>query len=338
MLEKPDISDGKIITRLQAEYGLPAAQISFLPLGADANTAVYRVSADDGKVYFLKLRKDDFDQTSVAVPLFLKRSGVQPIIDILPTTAQQPWASLDDFTMILHPYIEGKNGYEAPLTDQQWIDFGAAFKTIHSLQVPPDITSLIQRETYTPYWREMVKTFQAQVEVCDFAEPVSAQLAEFMKAKREEIRFVVEQAENLALALHTRELDFVLCHSDIHAGNVLISAGGAFYIVDWDNPILAPKERDLMYINGGVGQVWDGERIESLFYQGYGQPRIDQTALAYYRFERIVQDIAAFCQQLLGSDQGGEDRQQSLHYLMSNFLPGHEIDFARKTTHKMKLI
>ena len=50
MLEKPDLPDEKIIACLQAEYGLRVATIAFLPLGADLNTAVYRVVADDGTV------------------------------------------------------------------------------------------------------------------------------------------------------------------------------------------------------------------------------------------------------------------------------------------------
>jgi hypothetical protein len=49
MLEKPDIQDEKISACLQHEYGLPVVQVVFLPLGADLNTAVYRVVADDGK-------------------------------------------------------------------------------------------------------------------------------------------------------------------------------------------------------------------------------------------------------------------------------------------------
>ena len=83
-----------------------------------------------------------------------------------------------------------------------------------------------------------------------------------------------------------------MCHSDIHAGNILIDANGALYIVDWDNPVLAPKERDLMFIGGG--QEFAGhtaQEEETLFYRGYGQTQIDPIALAYYRYERIIQDI-----------------------------------------------
>ncbi len=41
---------------------------------------------------------------------------------------------------------------------------------------------------------------------------------------------------------------------------MLIDANDALYIVDWDNPILAPKERDLMFIGGG--QMGDGRTAQ----------------------------------------------------------------------------
>lgn len=85
MLEKPDLQDEKIIACLQAEYGLPVVQVTFLPLGADRNTAVYRVVADDNTPYFLKLRGGVFDETCVALPRFLSDQGIVLIIPPWPT-------------------------------------------------------------------------------------------------------------------------------------------------------------------------------------------------------------------------------------------------------------
>ena len=67
-----------------------------------------------------------------------------------------------------------------------------------------------------------------------------------MQKKRDEIDHLVARAEALASALRARSLELVLCHSDIHPGNLLLGANDALYIVDWDNPLFAPKERDLM--------------------------------------------------------------------------------------------
>ena len=154
----------------------------------------------------------------------------------------------DDF----YPFVEGQDGYEVDLSDRHWSEFGTALKRIHSVDVPPALIRRIRRETYSPQWPEMVKTFLERIEEDIFDNSVAVKLAAFLKAKRDEVLDLVEHAEQLAQALQARSPEFVLCHSDIHAGNVLIDTNDAFYIVDWDEPILAPKEGDLMFIGGGL--------------------------------------------------------------------------------------
>jgi len=58
--------------------------------------------------------------------------------------------------------------------------------------------------------------------------------------------------------------------------------------------------------------------------------RIDRVAVitAGEHYERIIQDLAAYCEQLFLTNEGGEDREQSLHYLKSNFLPNSTIAIA----------
>lgn len=329
MLEKPDLQDEKIIACLQADYSLRIVQVAFLPLGADQNTAVYRVVADDAAPYFLKLRRGVFDETSVALPKFLSEQGLRHIIAPLTTQAGPLWASLDAFKVILYPFVEGHDGYEVNLSDRHWSEFGTALKRIHTAVVPPALISRIPRETYSSQWREIVKTFLARVEVDAFDEPVAVKLAVFLHAKRAEILALVERTERLAQALQARSPEWIVCHSDLHAGNILIDANDALYIVDWDNPILAPQERDLMFIGGG--QFGDGRTAreeETLFYRAYGQTPIDPNALAYYRYERIIQDIAAYCQQILLTNAGGEDRERAFRYLTSNFLPNSALAIA----------
>jgi spectinomycin phosphotransferase len=229
--------------------------------------------------------------------------------------------------VILYPFIEGRNGYEVDLSDRHWIEFGAALKRIHTVVVPPALSNRIQRETYSPRWRESVRKFMARVEMKSsrHGRPIGGVLA----SKRADVFDLVERTERCAQALQAHSPEFVLCHSDLHAGNILIAADGAFYLVDWDNPILAPKERDLMYAGGGqFGAARTPQQEEALFYQGYGPAAIDPDALAYYRYERIIEDIAVYCEQLLLSNDGGADRVQALHYLMSNFEPNGTIEIA----------
>jgi spectinomycin phosphotransferase len=318
LLEKPNIPDTLILSRLLDEYDLRAAELTFLPIGADMGTAVYRLTDNDGSVYFLKLRRN-FNEVSVRVPLFLKEIGLNEIIVPFKTKSNQHWADFGEYKIILYPFIEGKNGFERELTNEHRQVLGVALKRIHTAQFPPDLKKLIRRESYSSQWREEVRSFQEQVESKSFDDPTAAKLAEFIKSKRNEITQIIERAEHLALELQAEPPEFVLCHTDIHGGNILISDQGQLYIVDWDEPIFAPKERDLMFIGGGIDRLWRSARQLVMFHDGYGKLKMDTSAIAYYRYERVIEDLAAYGEQLLLTDEGGADRESAYRRFTSNF-------------------
>ncbi len=122
----------------------------------------------------------------------------------------------------------------------------------------------------------------------------------------------------------------VVCHSDLHGNNVLVGAGDALVVVDWHAPILAPKERDLMFVGGGVGGAWNQDRQAAWFYEGYGHAAVDPVALAYYRYERIVEDLVDYGQRILGGQGNAADREEGLRRLMSGFLAGNVIEMAHR--------
>ena len=335
MREKPVLQDERITALVLESYGLQIDQVEFLPQGADFNAVVYRVVTSESVPYFLKLTKGIIDTTSLLVPRFVHDHGIRQVIPPLKTNSDQLWTSLDVFTCILYPFIDGCNGFERALSDDQWVDFGAAVKGIHTIVLPPELQRRIPSETYSSYWREMVKAFQAQVEHNIFADPLAAKMAALMQNHRHEIRLMIERAQQLGSLLQSQPMTKVLCHSDLHAGNLLLTPDDSLYIVDWDNLILSPKERDLMFIGGGVGGIWYSGREVALFDRGYGFEDTNLTALAYYRYERIIQDIAAFCEQILLSTEGGDDREQGFRYFASQFSPNEVIEIAHQTYQKL---
>lgn len=94
MLIKPNLKDKEIIACLPDAYGLDIATVSFLPLGADFNTAVYRITTSAQTDYFLKLRSGEFLEASVSVPKYLADLGIKQVISPLATKTGQLWASL----------------------------------------------------------------------------------------------------------------------------------------------------------------------------------------------------------------------------------------------------
>ncbi len=327
MLEKPTLDEAALIEAIRDQYSAAIASMSFLPLGADPNTAVYRLTGDDGDL-FLKLRCA-FDPLSVDVPYWLSTHGAPFIIAPIQTRMGTLWGTFERFTTVLYPFVEGRDAWKTGLTAHQWRALGLALRHVHTRAIPPDVAARIRRETYDPKWRRLTRAFLERVERDSWSEPVAAAAAALLHRHSGLILDLVHRSERLARDLADRPRESVTCHADIHAGNVLLTEGGALFVVDWDDPILAPKERDLMFIGGGLfGGHRPPAEEQALFYSGYGDTQVDEVALAYYRYERIIVDIAVYCESLLDTEAGGDDRAPSLGFLASNFEPEQTIELA----------
>lgn len=331
MLTPPALSADTIIGCVRDAYELRIGRVTFLPIGADVDAAVYRLDTDDGTPYLLKLRRGDFDEVAVAVPAFLHAQGIRRVMAPLATATHRLWASGHGFTWILYPFFAGHNGYEMALSEAHWVALGQSLKAVHTTVLPAALARQVPREDYAPQWRDTVKEFDQQVGTRAYEDPIAGSLAAFWVTKRQEIRLMVARAEQLAQALQQRAGVFVLCHTDLHAWNVLLGAHDELTIVDWDNPIFAPKERDLMFVGGGVGGIWNDASEEAWFYRGYGATAIDLAALAYYRYERIVADLAAYGAQILGAQGSVADRERGLRKVRAQFLPNDVVAIAHRT-------
>ena len=329
MLEKPALTDEAICACLRAEYGLLIDQIAFLPLGGDLNTAVYQAAAEDGTVYFCKLRGGPLDEISVELPKFLSDLGIPQVIPPLLTRAGHISAELEPFNLTLSPFIEGTSGFELELTQPQWADFGFALQRIHAAVLPPALSRKIRTDRFSSEWRTACRSFLQRLDSETLVDPVVAAQDAYLRPRRQTVLDLLGYAEHFAGLLVSRPLEFVLCHSDIHPGNLFIDRNGWLFIVDWDDPMLAPKERDLMFIGGGQGFVGvTAQEEESFFYSHYSTAPFDPILMAYYRCERNITDIAVECSRIFSSTLGDLDRRRSLEIITWLFLPGSSIEMA----------
>jgi spectinomycin phosphotransferase len=162
------------------------------------------------------------------------------------------------------------------------------------------------------------------------ADPAAQDLAPLWHERRDVIHTLVARAEELGRQLAQRAPPCVLCHADIHTNNVLLDVGGALWIVDWDDTVLAPKERDLMFVvGGGINRAVVGPREEELFLQGYGATTMDPLALTYYRYAWAVSDIGEYGAQVaLRPDLGVVSRRAAVGRFLSLFQPGRIVALA----------
>jgi spectinomycin phosphotransferase len=300
MATRPTLPNAQLINFIEHEYGIHVNDLARLAFGADVNASVYRAESRDS-TYFVKLKRGHEHDTAVAVTRYLYDQGIEEVIPPILTKGGAPAPRLGEHTLIVCPFVECKNGSGRALSDEQWVELGRTFWRVHDLDVPAELGDRIRREQYSPKWREAVRRLYEQLPAG--VDEAGRRMAAMFREREETIRQMIARAEAL-VPPDKQGGAFVLCHSDIHANNVLTSDDGRLYAVDWDEPILAPRERDLMFIGAGVGHIWNEPREVELFYEGYGDYSVNRDLIRYYRTERIIEDLAQYGHDLMLTQDG----------------------------------
>ena len=336
MREDPHLDHGAIAASLAAHYGLEVASVAYLPLGYDFAAAAYRVVAADGAEYFLKIRSGPVHEPGLLVPRALIERGVPNILAPLRTLAGDLWCPLggdSGHTVVLSPFVRGENAAGPGLTDAQWREFGSTLRAVHASGLGDELRGLLRVEAFALPSAALVRRILDLVDGSAFEGAVAVRFAAFWRGHVGRIRSVLDRAEALGRGLRARPFDLVLCHADIHAANVLVGADGRIHLVDWDGPLLAPPERDLLFVVGSRIARAVAPREEALFFEGYGSLTIDPAALVYYRYERIVEDLGEFAKSIfLDPSLGEATKAAAAELTMGFFAPGGDLDRAELVT------
>lgn len=320
MLERPKIDDKKIIATLKVDYGIDATQVNFLPIGNASNTWIYSVDTSRGK-YFLKLKKGGFDGASIETSRYLYDSGISTIIAPLSTQTKKLWAQCDEYVLILFLYIDATSADASGLSHEQWREFGKTLSAIHTSKLPEELTAQLKVETFISEAWPWIEKIKNRIDQGNFVDSQQSSFADFWNQKQEVVESILKRAKESSARILENPPDNMICHTDIHLANVLVSSDEQIHIVDWDAVMLAPKERDLMFILG---------RDEApLFFEGYGEVAINQQVLSYYRSDWVLQELTDYGDRVFFSvDAGEETRQEAVTAVIEMFKPGNVVDQA----------
>lgn len=329
MREPLGISAEQLRTCLQEHYDLIPATLDFLPLGLDYRAGVYRLVSEQGASYLLKVRSGTLYEPGCLVPAYLSEQGITSVVAPLPTRNHTLWARREDWAVIVYPFLEGETSWSG-MTDEQWKETGAIFKQIHQVVPPFSGFEALRKETFDPAgYAQWIRMFEAHHLHKPSGETASQRTLRSAWTRNQSIIHAVEVSlEKLAAVLQRRNFPSVICHADLHPANLLRDRTGQVFVIDWDEVMLAPKERDFLFIKEAPT---DSKTLPGAptFFQGYGQADIDWIALTYYRFERVIQDVIACAENVCLKDDLGEGSRESEAQLFQDVLAeGGEIDAA----------
>jgi spectinomycin phosphotransferase len=324
MPEPPSIPVDLLRACLRERYDLGAVTLAFLPRGYDYRAGVFRVVDESGSAYLLKVTSRPLYEPSCLVPRYLHDQGITAVVAPLPTTSGSLWTRFGEWTVMVYPFLEGDTSLVG-MTDAQWQETGRIFHHIHHVQLPPDGFPSMRAESFDPTaYLRWVREFETQrLQAQHDASGPERDLRASWVAHQSTIHAAVASLHQLSVALRSRTLPTVIAHADLHPANLLRDAAGQVFVLDWDEVMLAPKERDFIFIR---------EPQAGAFWAGYGSrahEEIDWIALTYFRWERVIQDLCEEAQQALFRDDVGEDaKATAAQRFAATFAAGNNVDAA----------
>jgi len=277
---------------IQENFGISVISLTLVPKWEAARACI--VESSEHTNFFLKIYSDDSIPDSAfrfAHDLYAK-AGITNITHPLATSNGQMRIQLGDFHIALFDLISGTTGEQDKLTDRQLERLGELLARIH--QSKTVIGEYSVRERFEiPFRDRLVAIFNGISEISRNSTKYTTQLKFFLEPHRKRFTEELERLGELQRKVRRKSLEFVNCHGEPSPGNVLSSSSGEVYLLDWDDPIFAPKEKDLLFFKDNIEPVMKGY---SLFSK---DNNIDRDVLEFYGHMWNLGEIADYGSKIL---------------------------------------
>lgn len=332
---EPTLDYGLLADALRRDYGLSVERLTFVPKGQVAYS--YIVTCTDGARYYLKVL-DDSRLARISAGRFdfylpltdrLYTEGVFRYLTYpIRTLGGALYTAFDAHPLILFDFIEGENPDEAMLhASAVWRQLARHVATIHNCASHLAIDC--------PYVETFVIPFEAAL--CDGLCALDSitggdgegrlALRDLLLPHQGTILGYLEQVHRLADRARDLNPPLVLCHTDIHGLNLLLSAAGDLYILDWEGAMLAPREHDLFMFTGDHFPAFLAE-----YRRWAGHPPLHADLFAFYFYRRNLEDLTDWIVRILHENTDEAQNRLDLDGIKEGCIsvwPYFEIGIAR---------
>ncbi len=308
MLTESSIDKSLLKDVIQETFGIGIIDFTLVPKWEAARG--YIIESSNHKSFFLKIYWDDKIPDSAfrfADDLFA-RAGIVNIAHPIPTSHGQMRIHIRDFQIALFDWISGRTAEEHKLTETQLERLGELLAKIH--QSKTIIGEYPVRENFAiPFKNRFLAIFDSMSKTTSKSTKYRTRLELFLEPHRQKFMRELETLEKLQRKVKARKLEFVNCHGELSPGNVLSSDNGEVHLLDWDDPIFAPKEKDLLFFKDNVEPVMKG-------YGAFSKDTIiDRDVLEFYGHMWNLGEIADYGGKLLFENHSDEQNQTWLDNL-----------------------
>lgn len=300
------IDTNLVLNDVYTYYGYEAKDV----LEVKGGTVGYTYSID--QKYFLKIYDTELVVTKRCTEKLLEQLTVLHILQnksLLTDKICYPIKNIfgqyfyahDNVIGVLFNFIDGSAiGYENEYSNDCVVQLAEIVKTLHQVPIQ-EFYNLCPKEQFNLDFCNELK-FIMENELTKLP-------MHFYHISKEYKDVVIEkivEVKDLAEKLKQMNLPLVLCHTDIHGGNIMYNSQGKLFLVDWENVILAPKEADLFSFS------------EKTYFHNFSD-NVNKTALLYYTIRRDLEDIWEFLNSVIHEEYDTSEQTQVLGHVKRIF-------------------
>ncbi len=254
---------------LKEQYGIEANRIVDGARGFVAETFV--VNDFSGQRFFVKyVTKPLFVtkiRSSIETQFSLYEQGFRQMCYPIRTLDEKFCVEADGWFVALFSYIEAPQSY-----DYDMCAIGRLEANLHCQKVSG--LTHIKVEAFPTQESESFPVMMNALLSRDAGEPILRRTAEIFRRKKEQLDRDYDLFLSLLNKCKRKEPHFVVTHGDI-GGNTLVKTPTELYLIDWDEIILAPAERDIWTLwwnpgfQKGYREIRPGFEVDEILYHYY---------------------------------------------------------------------
>lgn len=306
MITEPNIARSELIQLLSEKYPIQVSALTFLPKGEVS--WVYVVECTDGNKYLLKIHKAKvlpIERFKLLQDLH-EKAGINGLTYPQPTKDGQLQTEILGYPSVLFNYIEGKTALESKPTNEEYEKFGALLAQVHQAVTTVDYPV---KETFDIPTKDDYLKVLSHLELDTEDEGVKKEAFDTLQTLRSRLKEELVKLESLQSQLRNSNIDFVLCHGEPSPGNIMVGEDGEVYLIDWDEPIVAPKEKDLLFFGHTSEPVLKG------YSQHSSDTIINKNIERFYSLLWNVNEIADWGDRIFFANSSEEELKHSLSQL-----------------------
>ena len=235
-VRRDDAYRARLLGFLRQEYGIPGEALTEAPRGFFGET--WRLEADRAS-YFVKADYVPGHQVafgrSLAVVAALRGQGIDFVPGVVATADGRLSTRFDGAVVGVFDWIDGVNTESDDTKAPEYAMMARVYAAdVSGLDIPREAFSGQAADRVFARWRRLAGAGD---------DAAARQACAVLERYRPELEAWAERLRGFAERCAPDRSGFVLTHGDA-GGNLMTTSGGRRVIVDWDDPLLAPPERD----------------------------------------------------------------------------------------------